>query len=65
MASFVKVRREANESSISKIDGTAAARIIADSEHAESPAVIFDADEAERLGVRQGDEVQVAPDDNG
>ena len=65
MAAFVKSKREANEPVITKIDGMAAAKIIADSQHSVSPSVEFDTDEAERLGLRQGQEVEVVPDDNG
>ena len=65
MAAFVKSKREANDPVITKIDGAAAAKIIADSQNSVSPSVEFDTDEAERLGLKQGQEVEVAPDDNG
>lgn len=65
MASFVKHAREANEPVITRIDGAAAAKIIADNRAAESPSLTFDTDEAGRLRLKQGEEVQVVPEDNG
>ena len=65
MATFVKSAREANGPSVTKIDGAAAAKIIADNQNTESPSLAFDADEAGRLRLKQGEEVQVIPEDNG
>ena len=65
MAIFVKTRREALTSSIKKIDGNAAAKIIADSASLQSEVVGFDEIDAERLGLKLGDTVAVIPDDNG
>ena len=65
MAELIKRKREANANSITKIQGDEAAKIIADSTSLQGPEIIFDFDEAERLGVKRGDIVAVAPDDNG
>ena len=65
MAVFVKTRREALTSSIKKIDGNAAAKIIADSASLQTEVVGFDEIDAERLGLKLGDTVAVIPDDNG
>lgn len=65
MAELISRKREANANSITKIQGDEAAKIIADSTSLQGPEIVFDFDEAERLGVKRGDIVAVAPDDNG
>lgn len=65
MAQFVKVRKEANASSVKKIKGDAAAKIIADNANVNVEEVSFDQAEAGRLGLKLGDTVAVVPDDNG
>ena len=65
MAVFVKTRMEALASSIKKIDGNAAAKIIADSASLQTEVVGFDEVDAGRLGLKLGDTVAVIPDDNG
>ena len=65
MAEFEKTKREANASSITKIDGSAAAKIIADNAGVHSSEVGFDQDEAKLVGLKQGEQVEVIPDDNG
>ena len=65
MAQFVKSKREENAHHVNKIDGEAASKMIADSQGLQSPKIIFDEDEASRLGLKLGSRVEVAPEDNG
>ncbi|KAI5124958.1 hypothetical protein M0805_007385 [Coniferiporia weirii] len=64
MSEFVKIKREANAPAISKIQGDAAAKIIADSVGPQPREIIFDEDEASRLNLQLGSLVSVTPDDN-
>ncbi|THH11719.1 hypothetical protein EW145_g458 [Phellinidium pouzarii] len=63
MADLVKAKREANAPVINKIQGDAAAKIIA-SAGLQSTEIGFDEEEAGRLGLQHGLLVSVAPDDN-
>lgn len=65
MAQFVKAKEEAIASSIAKIKGDAAAKIIAENVNANVEEVGFDQAEASRLGFKLGDTVAIVPDDNG
>ena len=65
MAKFVKSKREENAHHVNRIDSEAASKIIADSQGLQSPKIIFDEDEASRLGLKLGSRVEVAPEDNG
>lgn len=65
MADFIKRKREANASSITPVQGEEAAKFIADSNSLQGPEIVYDSEEAECLGVKQGETVAVAPDDNG
>ncbi|OCB84378.1 hypothetical protein A7U60_g8362 [Sanghuangporus baumii] len=64
MAEFEKAKREANAPDVTKIDGSAAAKIIADNADERLNEVSFDQDEAKLLGLKLGEKVQVIPDDN-
>lgn len=63
MADFINEKKKALAPSIQKIDGAVAAKIIADASKASE--VLFDEDEAGRLGLKRNDLVSVVPDDNG
>ena len=65
MGELIKQKREANASSITKIEGGEAAKIIANSTSIQAPEIIYEPEEAEGLGVKKGEIVAVAPDDNG
>ncbi|KAL5527375.1 hypothetical protein ACEPAG_6166 [Sanghuangporus baumii] len=64
MADFEKAKREANAPGVTKIDGSAATKIIADNADERLSEVGFDQDEAKLLGLKLGERVQVIPDDN-
>ncbi|KAH8113218.1 hypothetical protein DFH11DRAFT_325744 [Phellopilus nigrolimitatus] len=64
MSEFVNAKREANAPTIDKIQANAASKLIADSASLQSSEVFFDSDEAGLLGLKLGDLVSVAPEDN-
>lgn len=65
MGELIKQKREANASSITKIKGDEAAKVIASSANIQAPEIVYESEEAEGLGVKKGEVVAVAPDDNG
>ena len=65
MASFIKAKRDANNSSITTIKGDTAARMIADSANSHVEEAVFDSIDASRHGLKLGDQVAVTPEDNG
>ncbi|EJD01143.1 uncharacterized protein FOMMEDRAFT_110715 [Fomitiporia mediterranea MF3/22] len=64
MVEFEKTRRASIAHAITKIDGAAASKIIADNINTHFLEVDFDDDEGRLLGLKLGDKVQVIPDDN-
>ena len=65
MGELIKQKREANANSITKIKGDEAAKVIASSTNMQAPEIVYESEEAEGLGVKKGEVVAVAPDDNG
>lgn len=65
MAAFIKDIREANAADITTIKGDKAAEFIAKSGNVHVEEVQFDEAEASRLGLKLGDYVAIAPEDNG
>lgn len=65
MSDFLKQKKAANTAPVDKIKGDAAAQLIGESSAEDPRTVGFNQIEADRLGLKHGSHVQVAPDDNG